>query len=101
MADDDGRLTKSSDGGASWCDILDVGEVKFESTSRKYFIDLHFLDSLKGWGLGGDNYVYKTNDGGKHWERLDANLVIHSIEYTSNYALVLAEEGLFRLSLDN
>ncbi len=101
MAYDDGRLTKSNDGGISWCDILVAGAVKFESTSRKHFIDLHFLDPLKGWGLGGDNYLYKTTDGGKNWNRLDADIAIHSIEYMNNYALVLAEEGLFRLSLDN
>lgn len=99
IAYDDGRLTKSTDSGENWCDLLDSGEIKFKGTSRAYFLNLHFTNPKNGWALGGDNYMYVTKNGGKSWNRKDSDLLILDIEYFKEGAIILTEGGLYSFSL--
>jgi photosystem II stability/assembly factor-like uncharacterized protein len=95
---DDGRLAKSNDGGESWCDILNAGVLKFGG-GREGFVKLHFIDTQHGWGLGGDLSLYETFDGGKQWKPIPSNIVIYDIEFTPDYGVILAKEGLYRYPL--
>lgn len=63
---DEGRkaLLKTSDGGLTWPDRFPIPVENDESILQSIF----FISLEEGWVAG--KYIYHTNDGGRHWQRL-------------------------------
>ncbi len=58
-----GLILKSSDGGASWQNML-------QTTTSNNLSGMHFLDSQRGWIAGSNGTILKTTNGGSLWNRL-------------------------------
>ncbi len=90
-----GQILKTSDGGLSW--------IAQESGTEDPLQDICFLDALVGYTGGGFN-VFKTEDGGAHWQKLalTTNGSINTLFFisknkgwlaTSNNYIYITEDG--------
>lgn len=61
----EGVLLATADGGNTWKPIVEVN-------GGGGYGPIRFTDPLNGWIAGGpgDNYLYSTNDGGRHWREV-------------------------------
>lgn len=99
LAFDDGRITTTTDSGRSWCDLVQAGSVSFDPSGQQFFIDLHFVNATRGWGLGWDNYLYQTEDGGRTWSRVSSAMKFDSMRFFEDgQGLLVSKEGLFIVS---
>lgn len=98
MSFDDGRVTKSLDGGRSWCDLVHPGEIEFAQPFDRYLSEIHFSDPIHGWGLGGDEFLYRTEDGGARWQRIATDFKIDDMHFVdATHGFIVSKEGLFRI----
>ncbi len=72
----DNDIFHTNNGGETWEKQETMHHVSAFPQFKK-FIDVDFIDSMKGWALGGNvtdilgpTYVYKTENGGKDWYEL-------------------------------
>ncbi len=77
IADTEGRIFRTTNGGANWLEVA--------HNSTPIFADISFGDQSKGYVAGSNNIIMITNDGGATWttEILDAG---PSEGYTSVHA---------------
>ena len=72
----------------------------------KPFLDIYFVDELRGFIVGAYNMVFHTQDGGKSWQPwLDHvqnpdGLHLYGIQPADNYLFMAGERGLFLRSAD-
>lgn len=92
----DGYMARSTDGGRSWCDFRQPGDVKFES-SYEVLSSIHFIDSEHGFGLAGYR-LYQTSDGGKTWTKHPLDARIDALTFANVHGWAVGSEGLFRIS---
>lgn len=98
LAFSDGRIATTTDGGQSWCDLAHAGSIAFNPRGRQFFTDLHFASATRGWGLGWDNYVYQTEDGGRNWSRVNSKMKFDSMHFFDDgQGLLVSKEGVFTL----
>jgi photosystem II stability/assembly factor-like uncharacterized protein len=131
----DGVILHSQDGGASWIKQLDgvqasellvmgienkiaagdesermkgllLEAIRYrEAGPDKPFLDIWFSDENNGYAVGAYNLIFRTSDGGKHWEswfdRTDNPYLFHlnAIRGSGDGVYVVGEQGLF-LRLD-
>lgn len=97
LAYDDGRILRSTDGGISWCDLVEARKIQFEEGAYKYFTALHFVNAERGWGLGSDRFLYETSDGGKQWTRVSSEVRIDSMHFPNQTeGFLTSSAGVFR-----
>lgn len=94
----DGRLVQSKDGGRTWCDLMQAGDVDL-GEARGYFVDLHFDGPQHGWALGGNLRLYETNDGGRSWKPISSELHVDSMFFGKNFGFLLSKAGIYRILL--
>jgi photosystem II stability/assembly factor-like uncharacterized protein len=96
LAFKDGYMARSTDGGRSWCDFHQPGEVKFENPYDLLW-SINFVDFEHGFGLVGYR-IYQTDDGGKSWRRYPLEARIDAISFTDpHHGWAVGPEGLFRM----
>ncbi len=94
---EDGRIAKSTDGGASWCDLLAPNALKSDYY-EKYFKKIHFIDRLSGFGLAADGLLYETKDGGKTWI-VNVNIRSDDAFFFQTKCWLISRQGLFEVHL--
>jgi photosystem II stability/assembly factor-like uncharacterized protein len=86
--DESGSLFESNDGGTTWVQ-LDI-----PTSLSNPFYGLFFLDNLKGWAYGNDNY--RTTDGGATWTQLPFLGSTYSMKFFNNsFGLATGNFGRF------
>jgi len=109
----DGRVYKTTDGGASW--NMSAG---FPSTTPHLMAAISFADANNGFVTGGEGRTYKTGDGGASWTieslgtgmRMSAISVIagtpsgnvypYKVYAAGDGASVLRSQGSYKVALD-
>jgi len=95
---ENGYLAKSTDGGRSWCDLVDPRTVWSIPNWQTFFAKIHFTNSKDGWGLGGDGSLQETNDGGATWRNLNMNVQFEDLFFLDNKnGWVVSNDSLFRI----
>ena len=94
---EDGRITRSTDGARTWCDLLAPRMVNFDS-DRKYFKQIHFTDLSHGWALGANGSLYETKDGGKTWTKSVNSEFDDMFFFDVQTGWLVSKAGLFQLS---
>ncbi|MFQ6091227.1 MAG: YCF48-related protein [bacterium] len=61
-----GHLLKTTDGGRTWDQQLEVG---MDFIDYRSFTDIEFQDDILGWAIS-PGQVYRTTNGGTHWEQV-------------------------------
>lgn len=99
LSNSNGYVAKSTDGGRTWHDLLDLQDYQEEQHLPGLFFDeLYFGDSKKGWGLDSEGAIRETLDGGETWSKIEMN-----VEFTGMYFLdarhgwAVSKEGLFKI----
>ncbi|RMD91281.1 MAG: hypothetical protein D6813_07940, partial [Calditrichaeota bacterium] len=77
-----GHLFKTSDGGLTWEQQLNVGG----SFVYNYFTDMEFKNELTGWAIAG-GWIFFTNDGGEHWDNMDREDYLTQITHNGKSTL--------------
>lgn len=94
-----GYIAKSTDGGRTWCDLLDPKSIWPSANWQTFFAKIHFIDSMHGWGLGADGSLQETIDGGTSWRKVDMNVRFEDMCFLDKgNGWAIAREGLFRIS---
>lgn len=93
-----GYMAKSTDGGRTWCDLLDPRVVWPTPFYDTFFWKIHFTNSTHGWGLSGEGHIYETKDGGSSWQKVNVKASIEDLYFLNpSQGWAVAEEGLFLL----
>ncbi|MCA1634026.1 MAG: hypothetical protein LC802_10000 [Acidobacteria bacterium] len=93
----DGRLAKSTDGGHSWCDLLQPQEVWAPDEQNAFFQKLYFTDTLNGWGLKANGSLFGTENGGVTWVNVDTSIRYDDLFFLNKeYGWSVSKEGLFQ-----
>lgn len=94
-----GYMAKTTDGGRTWCDLLNPRDVFPVASWDTYFTKVHFADPMQGWGLGANGSLYNTNDGGASWKLLDKDLNFYDVQFLADGAgFAVARDGLYRVA---
>lgn len=93
-----GYLAKTTDGGRTWCDLMNPeavwGKQDFPS---HHFWAIEFLDARHGYALDGGS-LYETTDGGASWARLEVGVSISSLDSAGGRDVWAASDrGLFKI----
>lgn len=92
-----GYMAKTTDGGRTWCDLLNPRDVWPDPIGLTFFWKLHFIDSMRGWGVGYSS-LYETKDGGISWNRIDVDAIFEDMFFLdTRRGWAVAKEGLFRI----
>ena len=95
-----GYVAKTTDGGQSWCDLLEPDVLQEETDDRSFFWEMYFADTATGWGRTDSGKLYETKDGGSTWIRLHSDMKFSSMCFLdAQNGWVIAQEGLFRIQL--
>jgi photosystem II stability/assembly factor-like uncharacterized protein len=76
-----GYLARTTNGGKTWCDLVNPRDVWPDPIGLTYFCKLHFTDSHHGWGLDARGSLHKTDDGGATWRTVDGALEFDDIYF--------------------
>ncbi|MFY9553986.1 MAG: hypothetical protein WAV47_04610 [Blastocatellia bacterium] len=94
-----GYMAKSSDGGRTWCDLLNPRDVWPTPTWQTFFSKIYFSTAMHGWGLGADGSLQETNDGGGSWRKMDLDARFEDMFFREGgHGWAVAKEGLFSIS---
>ncbi|KPJ55580.1 MAG: hypothetical protein AMJ42_06620 [Deltaproteobacteria bacterium DG_8] len=102
-----GTIYHTIDGGENWkyhiCPILKpkVAEGEWEMPRLTLF-DVYFADRKRGFILGMDGAMLKTDDGGEEWKKIDAstNQALYSIAVVSDKCWAVGARGAYIVSTD-
>lgn len=67
-----GYIAKTTDGGKTWCDLLDPKDIWPEFSWDTHWQSIYFANAESGWALGADGALYRSTDGGKKWSKVAA-----------------------------
>jgi photosystem II stability/assembly factor-like uncharacterized protein len=94
----DGRLIKSTDGGRTWCDLLQPAEYRTQTGSNSFFQVLHFSNSDHGWALATDGTLYETLDGGARWTKIKTDAKFDDLFFVQpGYGWAVSKAGIYRI----
>lgn len=102
-----GNILYTKDGGKSWIkqeckDIIpEVREDEWETPTPSLY-DVYFKTPLTGWAVGLDGIIIMTEDGGRHWRRLQTPLksTLYKIVVIEEKGWVIGSQGSYLTSLD-
>jgi photosystem II stability/assembly factor-like uncharacterized protein len=103
-----GTILHTADGGKLWeeqrCEDIEskVGMDSYDWKPMPALYEVHFEDKHRGWIVGMDGIILKTEDGGDKWRRLKTNceIPLYSIEIRGNRGWVVGSRGYYLLSHD-
>jgi photosystem II stability/assembly factor-like uncharacterized protein len=97
LAFKDGYIARSTNGGMSWCDFRQPGDITFER-SYDFLSSLHFVDSEHAFGLV-RYQIYQTSDGGRTWAKHPLDARIDAMAPADDrFVFAVGADGLFRIS---
>lgn len=107
MVGEFGTIYHTTDGGKNWkhqsCDLLqpDVGEDAWEMPKLTIY-DIYFTDRNRGFILGVDGTLLKTEDGGKEWKKVNSatELSLYSISVVGDMCWAVGNRGTYIKSTD-
>jgi len=77
------KILASTDGGKTWTRQFD---------SPRSFLDVFFLDPLRGWAVGDRSAIYATTDGGKSWTQ-QSRIVVGAMSNGPAAPMTMASSG--------
>ena len=103
-----GTILHTTDGGVKWeeqtCEDIEtkVGMDSYDWKPMPALYEVYFKDELKGWIVGMDGIILKTDDGGSNWHKLVTNcdIPLYGIEIKGNKGWAVGSRGYYLLSLD-
>jgi len=103
-----GTILHTTDGGERWkeqrCEDIetkvDMFSFDWKPTPALYEVD--FIDRDRGWIVGMEGIILKTENGGKKWRKLETNcdIPLYSIDIKGNKGWAVGNRGYYILSLD-
>lgn len=95
-----GYVAKTTDGGKTWCDLLDPKNVWPDSVGLTFFSKFYFHDETTGCALGADGTIRQTNDGGANWKVVNNDTRFDDMCFPDRgTGWAVGKHGLFRISL--
>lgn len=103
-----GTMLHTKDGGKKWkeqrCEEIEtkVGMDSYDWRPMPALYEVYFEDENRGWIVGMDGIILKTENGGKKWRKLESNcdIPLYGIEIKGNKGWVVGNRGYYLLSLD-
>ncbi len=103
-----GTILHTEDGGANWqpqeCEAIQTeGDMmSFDWKPMPALYAVNFENREKGWIVGMDGIILKTEDSGNNWRKLESNCdtPLYSIELKGNRGWIVGSEGIFLISDD-
>ena len=107
MVGEFGTIYHTTDGGKTWkhqdCDLLQppVGEDGWEMP-RLTLYDIYFTDRKRGFILGVDGTLLKTDNGGKEWRKINSatDLSLYSMSVVGDTCWAVGNRGVYIKSTD-
>jgi photosystem II stability/assembly factor-like uncharacterized protein len=100
-------LFHTEDGGRSWVrqecpDIMPVDMPGDFPPPPPHLYGVFFRDAATGWATGMDGIIIVTEDGGKNWRKLPANVefTLFKIKVIGNKGWVVGDRGQYLISSD-
>lgn len=91
-----GFLAGTTDGGRTWCDLLNPRTLWPDASWDTYFAKLHFANAKQGWALGADNSLYSSDDSGRTWNRVVLKTSFVDMCFTAaGQGWAVSEDGIF------
>lgn len=98
LSNSNGYLAKSTDGGKTWQDIVNLQDFQDKDWPLLSLERLHFRDSLHGLGLDTNGELRRTRDGGASWMKVETEMEVSDIYFLdSRTGWALSEDGLYRI----
>lgn len=98
LANTNGRLGKTSDGGKTWTDIFDGFDNDTDDIgASRWGSKIYFVDSNRGWGLDGNGRLLSSADAGNSWSVVDGNSFQELFILDSQNGWVVSNTGIFRI----
>jgi photosystem II stability/assembly factor-like uncharacterized protein len=99
LSNSNGYVGKSTDGGATWADLVSVGAEDPTHCLPPGIDYWHFFDSSTAWELDSQGDLRTTSDGGASWTRLDLNLEFtHMYFLDATHGWAVSKDALFRIT---
>lgn len=103
-----GTILHTRDGGEQWenqrCKDIETTEdmFSFDWKPMPALYEVYFVDKDRGWIVGMEGIILKTENGGNKWRKLKTNcdIPLYSIEIKGNRGWVVGNRGYYLLSLD-
>jgi photosystem II stability/assembly factor-like uncharacterized protein len=103
-----GTILHTADGGGSWetqrCEAIEtkVGLDSYDWKPMPALYEVHFEDVNRGWIVGMDGIILKTEDGGKLWRKIETGceVPLYSIEIKGRKGWVVGSRGYYLISED-
>jgi photosystem II stability/assembly factor-like uncharacterized protein len=93
-----GYIAKTTDGGKTWCDLLDPKDIWPEFSWDTHWQSIYFANPESGWALGADGVLYKSADGGKKWSKVAAeDKFVKMFFINGQIGWVLSSTALYRI----
>lgn len=99
LSNSNGYLAKTTDGGRTWQDILDLQDSQDKDWPILSLDRLYFSDSLHGWALDSEGALRRTSDGGLSWPKIDSDIEFTDIYFPPDswYGWAVSKDGLYRI----
>jgi len=92
-----GYVAKTTDGGRTWCDLLDPRDVWHDQRWDTFFSKIYFVDSSNAWALGSDS-LYTSRDGGRSWTKISGKAEFRDLYFLdASHGWAVAKDGIYRI----
>jgi len=102
LSNNNGYLGKTTDGGRTWSDILNVHDIwPHRDWPLQYLSDLCFENERHGFAIRGDDDgpLYETNDGGRSWANISgATTFAASCFLDAGHGWLVSRRELFKFT---
>ena len=103
-----GTILHTTDGGVKWekqtCEDIEtkVGMDSYDWKPMPALYEVYFEDEQRGWIVGMDGIILKTENGGNKWRKLEINcdIPLYGIEIKGERGWAVGSRGYYLLSLD-
>lgn len=103
-----GTIIHTTDGGVKWekqrCEDIEtkVGMDSYDWKPMPALYEVYFEDAHRGWIVGMDGIILKTEDGGNKWKKLvtGCDIPLYGIEIKGKRGWAVGSRGYYLLSLD-
>ena len=103
-----GTIFHTTDGGEHWkkqrCKDIETEEdmLSYDWKPMPALYEVYFKDKDSGWIVGMDGIILKTENGGKHWRKIESNceVPLYGIDIKGRKGWIVGKEGYYLLSED-